>query len=258
MTRARRWLLRGSAALLVLLIFFAIPFFAAFRGLAPIVDGPGPVAGVRTVKMGFVSAFVLDAGEGRAVLVDAGADRAGVELLAAVRAAGYAPDAVLAVLLTHGHGDHVAAAGLFRNAAIVALDAERALVEGAVTSRSPMGRMARARPTGVRVTRVVRDGESLRFGALDVTVYALPGHTAGSAAYLAREVLFVGDAASATHENRARGPAWIFSESVEQGATSLRALAARLRAEGRVVRAMAPAHSGPLTGDVLGALSALR
>jgi len=110
----------------------------------------------------------------------------------------------------------------------------------------------------VRVTRVVGDGESLRFGSLDLTVYAIPGHTTGSAAYLAREVLFVGDAVSATNENRLRGPAWMFSESVEQGAASLRALGARLRSEGRAVRAMASAHSGPLTGDVLGALSSAR
>ncbi|MBL8684662.1 MAG: MBL fold metallo-hydrolase [Myxococcales bacterium] len=257
MKRGRRWLLRASLALLVVALVVAAPFVTAFRGLAPIVDGAELAPGVRTVKMSFVSAFVLDAGEGRAVLVDAGADRAGTALLAALRAAGSAPDAVLAVLLTHGHGDHLAAAPLFRNAAIVALEAERRLVEGTVTSRSPMGRWSRAKPTGVRVTRAVRDGESLRFGSLDVRVFALPGHTVGSAAYLARGVLFVGDAASATEDRHVRGPAWVFSESVDRGAASLRALGARLRREGLPVTALAPAHSGPLTGDVVGALSAI-
>lgn len=257
MTRTRRWVLRVSLALLVLLIALAIPFVAAFRGLAPIADGLGPASGVRTVKMNFVSAFVLDAGDGRVVLVDAGADRSGTELLAALRAANIRAESVIAVLLTHGHGDHVAGAPLFRNAEIVALEPERALIEGAVTSHSPMGRISRATPTGVRVTRVAHDGETLRFGSLDVRVFAIPGHTSGSAAYLARDVLFVGDAASATNDQRVRGPAWIFSESVEQGAASLRALAARLRREGATVRAMAPAHGGPLTGNVLDALSSL-
>jgi glyoxylase-like metal-dependent hydrolase (beta-lactamase superfamily II) len=257
MTRARRWLLRGSLALIVALALLSIPFVEAFRGLAPIVDGAGPADGVRTVKLQFVSAFVLDAGPGRAVLVDAGADRAGVALLAALRAAGLGPESVLAVLLTHGHGDHVAAAPLFRQADIVALDAERPLVEGTVASRSPMGRLSGPKPTGVRVTRIAHDGDELRYGTLAVHVYALRGHTVGSAAYLARETLFVGDAASATNDQRVRGPAWIFSENTSEGASSLRALGERLRREGRTVRAMAPAHSGPLTGDVLGALRAL-
>jgi hydroxyacylglutathione hydrolase len=257
MTRRRRWLLRAALALLVVVLALAAPFVAAFRGLAPIADGVGPARGVRTVRMNFVSAFVLDAGDGRAVLVDAGADRSGAALLAALRAGGYGSDAVLAVLLTHGHGDHIAAAPLFRNAEIVSLEAERALVEGAVAPRSPIGRLSGAKPSGVRVTRVARDGDTLRYGALEVHVYAIPGHTAGSAAFLAGDVLFVGDAVSATTDGRARGPAWMFSESTGEGAASLRALSARLRREGRVVRAMAPAHSGPLTGDVLGALAAL-
>jgi hydroxyacylglutathione hydrolase len=257
MSRARRWIARVSIALVAVMGLLAAPFVAASWGLAPIADGQGPLAGVRTVKLGFVSAFVLDAGGGRAVLVDAGADRAGVALLAALRAAGYGPDAVLAVLLTHGHGDHIAAAPLFRSAEIVALEQERALVEGAVTARSPMARFSRAKPTGVRVTRLARDGEVLRYGSLEVRVFAIRGHTEGSAAYLARDVLFVGDAASATTDHRARGPIWMFSEDTDVGAASLRTLAGRLRREGHSVRAMAPAHSGPLMGAVLEALTAL-
>ncbi len=53
------------------------------------------------------------------MLVDAGLDPKGTALLAELKAPRVEPALVQAVLITHGHPDHYAAAGLFETATIV-------------------------------------------------------------------------------------------------------------------------------------------
>ena len=84
----------------------------------------------------------------------------------------------------------------------------------------------------------------------------MPGHTAGSAAYLVNNVLFVGDSADVTSGGVLQGSPWLFSDSQAQNRASLAALAARLKKEGVTVKAIVPAHSGALQ-DGLPQLDAL-
>ncbi len=231
----RRWkkiTLWVLGVLLVLAVSVGALFYSAFAGRAPIRDGGGPRPGVHTVALGFVSAFFLDCGDGHVALVDAGADAGGADLLRALEAAGHSPSDVKAIFLTHGHGDHTAAVKRFPDADVYALEAERDLIAGRVAASSPVGRLRGAEPTGIELTRALADGESVQVGDLTVKVFAVPGHTDGSAAYLADETLFLGDAASAEEGGRAvEGPVWISrttaSRARNRSATSPRASRAK-------------------------------
>jgi len=90
------------------------------------------------------SALVIDAGGPCAPLVEA-ADRLGVE--------------VGILLLTHHHHDHVAEAGVWKDAEVLAHPIEAALLEG--------------------VDRTIEPGETLDVGGLHVETLLTPGHTAG-------------------------------------------------------------------------------
>ena len=85
-------------------------------------------------------------------------------------------------------------------------------------------------------------------GNLQVTAYAVPGHTEGSAAYLTEGVLFVGDALQINSNQQISGPSVIFSTDRTQGETSLQHLAQELQPQGAQVKLIASGHTGTLAG----------
>ena len=101
------------------------------------------------------------------------------------------------------------------------------------------------RPTGVKVTKALRDGETVALGETQVRVYAVPrSHTRGSAAYLVNGVLFLGDAADITDAGEIIGSPWIFSDSQSEDQSSLIWLGQLLEKEHANVTAIAFSHSG--------------
>src|SRR5580693_2086935 len=118
---------------LVLLLLVAVPagfIGSAFVGTSAIQDGRELEGGVRLVKDGFVTIGVIDLGGGKVALVDAGNDPEGKAVLAELKRRNLGPDAVTAVLLTHGHTDHLAGCHLFPAASIYALGPDVGLAEG--------------------------------------------------------------------------------------------------------------------------------
>src|SRR5580704_17940696 len=103
MKRALKWF---GLALLVLVLAAGGVFYSAFVHNRPIEDGGEPASGVRTVKYSFVSVYVLDAGNGKVALIDAGNDKSGKAILAELQRRGLTAAAVAAIFLTHGHPDH--------------------------------------------------------------------------------------------------------------------------------------------------------
>lgn len=217
-----------------------------FLGRQAITDG-FEINGIRIVKDGIVSVAVLPIGNGEVALIDAGNDKSGKAILAELSRRQLSPDAVKAILITHGHPDHIAAIPLFPNAQVMALGPEVALAEGRAAARGPLPRLFPMRPTGVKVARSLQDGETVTLGQIPVRVFATPGHTAGSAAYLVNGVLFLGDAADATRDGKVKGAPWLFSDDQAQDRASLIGLGQRLTQEGEEVQAIAFAHSGVLT-----------
>jgi hydroxyacylglutathione hydrolase len=158
------------------------------------------------------------------------------------------PDDIAVVLITHGHPDHVAALRLFPKAQLFAMESEAASIAGTDQPRGLLRRVVPAKPTGLTVNRMLKDGESFELGRRKVQAFWIPGHTRGSAAYLVDGVLFLGDSADATSKGAVVGSKWLFSESTEENARSLRLLVNRLKADRSEVKWLVFSHSGAVAG----------
>lgn len=221
---------------------------------APLLIGTNPmpedmeINGVRFIKDGFVLVNIIDAGEREVVLIDAGMDTSGAPIIDALSQRGLRPEAVKAILITHGHFDHIAAAtGVFPNARVMALEEEIDLIKGIRSAdRSPIGRVLPVKPTGIEVDRILQDGETVHIGDAAIQIYAIPGHTDGSAAFLVNSVLFLGDAADSTTDGEIKGTAWVISHDVARSNASLANLEQRLVKKSAEVKVIAFSHSGPL------------
>ena len=243
----KRILIVVGIVLLVLVVSVVGLLTVTFMGRRGVADGQ-EIGGARIVVDGFGAVAVIPVGEQQVLLVDAGQDAAGGAILAELSRRGLSPDAVSAVLITHGHQDHTAALPLFPKAEIAALDAEVPVIEGREGTHGPLTRLFGPGPVGSTVSRRLRDGETFMVGNTQVRVYAVPGHTAGSAAYLVNGLLFVGDSADVTSDGAIQGAPWVFSDSQDDNRASLQRLAQRLTDEGVQVTAIVPAHSGAVEG----------
>ncbi|MBX3498012.1 MAG: MBL fold metallo-hydrolase [Alphaproteobacteria bacterium] len=146
-----------------------------------------------------ISYLVADPTTGRTVIVDpvldydprsgkvstASADR----LLARIADRGCGVDWILE---THAHADHLSAAQYLRvrtGAAVVIgehiRDVQRIF--------GPVFNAADVSGEGREFDRLVRDGERLRLGGLEIEVMHLPGHTPADVAYRIGDAVFVGD-----------------------------------------------------------------
>jgi glyoxylase-like metal-dependent hydrolase (beta-lactamase superfamily II) len=161
------------------------------------------------------------------------------ELRARLRENDVKPEDVTTVFLTHAHQDHVGGLPLLPNARLFALPEEQPVVDTYVKPARP-------------IDQPLQDGQVLTFGSTEVRVYAVPGHTAGSAVFLAGTTLVLGDNALITARG-ALGPVpKDRSADPDQNIRSMVALGDRLEAEGRIVEWLAPAHSGGvMAGSVL-------
>ncbi|MGE0445937.1 MAG: MBL fold metallo-hydrolase [Vicinamibacterales bacterium] len=244
----KRALLTLGVLVLVLVAVAGVGIAEMFAGLRPVEDGRD-INGMRVIADGFSTMTLVPAGERDLVLMDAGMDGNAEALRAELARRGRQLADVKAVFLTHGHGDHIGGVRQLPNAEVIAMAAEVAIAEGRESPASPMGRMMPASPTGVRVTRTIADGETVTIGAASVRAFAVPGHTAGSAAFLVNDVLFVGDSAQINADGEIRPAPWLVTDDRAQNRASLVRLQQRLRDEQVRVAAIVAAHSGPAEGD---------
>ncbi|HEY6582296.1 MAG TPA: MBL fold metallo-hydrolase [Rubrobacter sp.] len=122
-----------------------------------------------TVSMdGFdVNSYVVHAPEGD-IIVDAGAEPE--KILDATRAP------VAAILVTHGHADHVNALGFVRTATAAPVYMHPADAEGKVEDYEPL-----------------EDGRALDLAGLGIRVFHTPGHSPGSVTFVVGDDQIVGD-----------------------------------------------------------------
>lgn len=226
-------------------------------------------SGIRRLGEGRINVYLLEEA-GEITIVDAGAPGQWKELLAELDAMGRTLDDVRAVVLTHGHSDHIGFAERARrelNVPVSVHEADQALATGEVGAfRDKVTKGARPRPVSLLgfLAYAVRKGmlrvppirEVATFGdgaTLDVPgaprVILVPGHTAGSAALhvATRDTVFVGDAfATLSALTGARGPLTV----PQFNADTRQALASLDRLVGVDAHLALPGHGDPWTGGL--------
>jgi len=129
---------------------------------------------------------------GEGVLIDAGCNEADSSDIAAfLQEKGIT---VNAILLTHGHFDHIIAADKMRaitNAEIYCHCAEKLMLADHELNLSTMIK----KKLSVTPDKVLQDGDTFRFGNTALEILHTPGHTPGGVCYYDRENsnLFTGD-----------------------------------------------------------------
>ena len=233
--------------LIALALVLALPLLAilALFAMRETPDGPRVEAepGVVGIEAGGAYAWIVRTPHG-AVLVDAGLDAKGTAILAELASEGVKPDQVQAVLLTHGHPDHYAAAGIFRKAKVLVAPADLAMIRGDKTHYAAFGKMMSALiplPPGPPAITELRGGEPLEFDGVRFEVIATPGHSPGSVVYLYKDVLFTGDSLLRKKDGVAIAPS-LFSEDSEKNRASIRAL------EPLAFEKIADGHAGVASG----------
>jgi glyoxylase-like metal-dependent hydrolase (beta-lactamase superfamily II) len=152
------------------------------------VRGPHDLVGVQTQGS---YAWVVPTPTG-VVVVDAGLDPKAAALKHEIGGR-----KVHAVLVTHGHGDHVGGLAELGEVPVYAAGPDIALAKG---ERQPRGFMARAfsaifgQVPGTVSWQEATGGHELRIDGQRFHVVSIPGHTDGSLAYLWEDVIFTGDA----------------------------------------------------------------
>lgn len=181
------------------------------------------------------SATYLARVDGGVLLFDLGWFGARTALNGGLEQMGAIADDVVAVFLTHAHRDHVGGWKSVRQAPFYLAREELDLFFGREQPGGWIPRTAarlreRDLPDPGEVATVPFDADtSFVFGADTVYAFLVPGHTAGSAAYLFRGTLFAGDAVSRTWTGRFRIARGGYSDDVAQSRQSLASLRHRLR-----------------------------
>jgi len=191
---------------------------------------PGPIVtppGAETPSEVAVpyTAFLIDTGSTR-ILLDTGAGALGPRtgrLQESLEAAGFMPEDIHTVILSHAHPDHIGGVGRFPNAAVVMMrrefefwtDAETQarLAAGALYGLGALERTMAASfrdhllPAKDRLRLLDQPTEV----ASGVLVFSAPGHTPGHAAVLVsserQQLLYVGDAI--IHPAHFQSPDWV-------------------------------------------------
>ncbi len=216
----------------------------------PVTVGVGGAA-IRTAGPGgsMFSIFRTDVG---LAVVDLGWWGAADELRAALRTMGADSSDVVAVFLTHAHRDHIAAWPVLRDATFYLAEAEAPYLFGEAEYRGWIPRAAdrvvppRSPRRGEIEVATFASDTSFVLGSDTIRAFLVPGHTPGSTAYLARTVLFAGDALAKTPWGfRHALPG--YSDDVGEAAASLRSLFERVAPYDVRVACTAHAQCRPFT-----------
>jgi glyoxylase-like metal-dependent hydrolase (beta-lactamase superfamily II) len=179
-------------------------------------------AGVYSIKDGYANMFIFK-DSSNYIAIDAGND---IDVVTAgLKTLNLDPDKVIAVLLTHSDGDHIAALKLFKNAKIYLATEEIHMMNGDNHKFLWFNNKLNADYTPLE------DGQIISVNNTKIQGILTPGHSTGSMCYLLNDkYLFVGDAASLMNGKIAK-PNEFFSMDIETAKKSLVKITALPNAE---------------------------
>ncbi|MFZ4726355.1 MAG: MBL fold metallo-hydrolase [Paludibacter sp.] len=155
------------------------------------------VQNIYAINNSYVNMFLLKDSDNY-IAIDAGNDKKDVAY--ELKKLNINPEKVVAVLLTHTDGDHVAALTLFKNAEIFLSRQEEQLING-TTSRL----FFKGNKIDAKKYTLLDDRQVFKIGNVQISCILTPGHTLGSMSYLLNnKYLFVGDAFGLENEKIAK------------------------------------------------------
>ena len=174
------------------------------------------------------------------------------------------PDDVKRVFITHSHRDHIAAWPSVRRARFHLASEERSRLVGSAGHKGWMVRWAERLkashlPDSTQLlTQAFSSDTTFVLGSDTLRAYIVPGHTAGSAVYLFRGVLFMGDAVTYYPFRGYRIAKAQFSDDPGAASANLALLWPRLPM--KEVRVICTAHGecAPFTSEIVSELGGER
>ena len=144
----------------------------------------GPVHYVGTSELG---AYLVRTADGL-ILVDGGLPESAPLIEKSIRTLGLDPKDIKILLTTQAHFDHVGSMAHFQKlsgARVEAMDGDVPILEsGGKTDYLFGGSGSRYLYDPVKVTRTLKDGDTVTLGGLTLTARRTPGHTPGSTTWL--------------------------------------------------------------------------
>jgi len=188
----KKKLLIGISVVLIVIAIFPIFYLIKFKSetskMSPL-ETEEIVDNIFSIHDSFVNLFLIKDSD-KYIVIDAGNNikTVAVEL----QKLNIAPDKITAVLLTHTHGDHVAAIKLFKKAKIYLSRQEESMINGEKSVFLWFGNKI-----DTKVYSLINDNQVFNIGNIKIKGILTPGHTPGSMSYLINDkYLFVGDALS--------------------------------------------------------------
>jgi metallo-beta-lactamase class B len=141
----------------------------------------GPVYYVGTADL---ACFLITTPKGH-ILINTGVADSGPMIRKSIEALGFKPGDIRILLTNQAHFDHVAALAEFKKltgAKFLATEADKPVLEdGGRSDFFLSGEQYRFAP--IKVDQVLKDGEAIKLGNVELRTHLMPGHTKGSVGY---------------------------------------------------------------------------
>lgn len=132
-----------------------------------------------------ISALLVTSDQGH-ILIDGGTAKGGTLILANIRALGFKPEDVRAIVFSHEHSDHAGGLAALQAATgtpvLARAPAVDALTRGAADRSDPQFLVSEPFP-GVKQVQTIADEEIVKVGPLALQAIPTPGHTLGGTSW---------------------------------------------------------------------------